>query len=92
MGIFIGHPWLAAVIGAILLGLGSRKGRRTAVGAGLLWLLYALYETGMRLSWLCSGECNIRVDLLLLYPLLLVATIAAVAGLVRAHRATGPEA
>jgi hypothetical protein len=92
MGIFIEHPWLAAVIGAILLRLGSRKGRRAAVGAGLLWLPYALYETGMRLRWLCSGECNIRVDLLLLYPLLLVATIAAVAVLVRAHRATRPEA
>ena len=86
MGILIEYPWLAAVPGVILLGLGGRKGRRAAVGAGLFWLVYALYETGMRLRWLCSGECNIRVDLLLLYPLLLVATIAGVVSLVRASR------
>ena len=26
---------------------------------------------------LCSGECNIRVDLLLIYPILLIVTLAA---------------
>jgi hypothetical protein len=29
----------------------------------------------MKLRILCSGECNIRVDLLLFYPLLLVLTV-----------------
>jgi hypothetical protein len=46
--------------------------RRWVLGAAAAWLLYGLYEYGMRLRWLCSGECNIRVDLLLLYPALLV--------------------
>jgi hypothetical protein len=50
-------------------------------------LLYAVYETAMRLRWLCSGECNIRVDLLLIYPLLLAATVAAAVSLLRARRA-----
>jgi hypothetical protein len=30
----------------------------------------------MQIRVLCSGECNIRVDLLLIYPILLVYTIA----------------
>jgi hypothetical protein len=83
MAIFITYPWLAAVIGAIMIGLGRWRRRKTAVVVGGLWLLYALYETGMRLRWLCSGECNIRVDLLLLYPVLLVATVAGTMSLLR---------
>jgi hypothetical protein len=51
----------------------------------VVWLLYAAYETGMQQRWLCSGECNIRVDLLLIYPLLLVASAVATVGLVRAR-------
>ena len=30
----------------------------------------------MQIRVLCSGECNIRVDLLLIYPILLVYSIA----------------
>ncbi len=32
----------------------------------------------MQIRVLCSGECNIRVDLLLIYPILLVYSIAAI--------------
>ncbi len=31
-----------------------------------LWLLPVIYEAGVALT--CAGECNIRVDLLLLFP------------------------
>jgi len=37
----------------------------------------------MRLRWLCTGECNIRVDLLLIYPVLLVISGVAALGFVR---------
>jgi len=30
----------------------------------------------MQIRVLCSGECNIRVDLLLIYPVLLALTLA----------------
>ena len=30
----------------------------------------------MQIRVLCGGECNIRVDLLLIYPVLLVLTLA----------------
>ena len=86
MAIFTQYPWMAAVIGLLLVGLGRARGRRTAIVVGVIWLLYAAYETAMRLRWLCSGECNIRVDLLLIYPLLLAATVAGVVSLLRARR------
>jgi hypothetical protein len=62
MSIIIEYPILAAAIGAALVALGWRGRSRVAVGAGALWLLYALYELGMKRRWLCSGECNIRVE------------------------------
>ena len=45
--------------------LGRR--RRAAVAVGLVWLLYAVYETGMKQRWLCSGECNMPGDELIAY-------------------------
>lgn len=40
--------------------------RHLAVWA-LVWLAYALYEYLMLARVLCSGECNIRIDLLLIF-------------------------
>jgi hypothetical protein len=57
------------------------------VGAGVVWLLYALYETGMQQRWLCSGECNIWIDLLVIYPVLLIAVVVAGVSVLRAPRA-----
>lgn len=86
MAIFIQYPWLAALIGVFLVGLGQQRRRPTAIVVGVIWLLYAAYETAMRLRWLCSGECNIRVDLLLIYPLLLATTVVGVVSLLRTRR------
>ena len=86
MAIFIEHPVLAAAIGSVLLGLGLWLRRRVASGVGVLWLLYAVYELGMKRRWLCSGECNIRIDLLLIYPVLVIGLLAAAVSLLRAAR------
>jgi hypothetical protein len=83
MAILIEHPWLASVAGILLVALGRRTRHRTPVAVGGLWLLYAVYETGMQRRWLCSGECNIRIDLLVIYPLLLVGLVAAGISLLR---------
>jgi hypothetical protein len=64
MAIFIAYPLLAALAGVFLLGLGRLTRRRTPAVVGGLWLLYAAYEMGMHQRWFCSGECNIRIDLL----------------------------
>ncbi|GAC1430172.1 MAG: hypothetical protein NVSMB6_29170 [Burkholderiaceae bacterium] len=48
-----------------------------------IWLLYCFYEYAMKYRIMCSGECNIRIDLLVLYPLLLLASIVGLATVVR---------
>jgi hypothetical protein len=37
----------------------------------------------MQQRWLCSGECNIRVDLLVIYPALLIGLLVAALSLLR---------
>jgi formate hydrogenlyase subunit 3/multisubunit Na+/H+ antiporter MnhD subunit len=90
MAIFVEYPILAAVTGLVLLGLGRRIRRRVVAGVGVVWLLYGLYEFGMKQRWLCSGECDIRIDLLVIYPLLVLGLVAAAVSLVRAAAGTRP--
>jgi hypothetical protein len=83
LGIFIGWPALALVPAAAFgyFYIGRRSG--VVLVTALLWLAYFPYELGMKLRILCSGECNIRVDLLLLYPVLLVLTLVSIVVIVR---------
>jgi hypothetical protein len=92
MAILVQYPYLAAVIGVLVLALGLRTRHRTPAGVGVVWLLYALYETAMQQRWLCSGECNIRIDLLVIFPALLIGLVAAGVSLLRAPRAARPPA
>ncbi|HEY8196428.1 MAG TPA: hypothetical protein VIG04_05595 [Gemmatimonadales bacterium] len=77
MGVFMAYPWLAAVVGVLFVTLGWMVRRWGVVTIGVMWVLYAAYETGMKQRWLCTGECNIRVDLLLIYPILILSSIGA---------------
>jgi hypothetical protein len=83
MAIFIEYPALAAAVGLLLLGLGRWARRRVVIGTGVAWLFYALYEFGMKRRWLCSGECNIRIDLLVISPVLLISLVVAAVGMLR---------
>ena len=68
----VAYPWIAyAMAGAF----------------ALLWAGYAIYESLMKARVLCSGECNIRVDLLVIYPALVAGLVAAVVSLLRAPSA-----
>jgi hypothetical protein len=75
--LFIARPWLALLPAAAFLLLYQATRRRVVAVAAVTWLCYALYEYGMHRRWLCSGECNIRIDLLLIYPSLLAISAAA---------------
>ena len=44
--------------------------------AALLWIAFVPYELWYRAN--CTGECNIRADLVLLLPVLLVVSLAAI--------------
>lgn len=76
--ILIEYPWLAAIIAcAFLIFWQVRRHRLMAVTA-LMWTAYLVYESLMRWRILCTGECNIRVDLLLIYPVLGVMSVVAI--------------
>lgn len=77
LGIMIAYPWMAFAAAAVFGALWLWRRARAAAVATVLWLAYGGYETLMHMRVLCTGECNIRVDLLLLYPLLLVASLVA---------------
>ena len=93
MAFFIQSPWLALIPAALFLAAYGPSRRRLVLVTGVLWLLYALYELAMKRRILCTGECNIRVDLLLVYPLLallsLVAAIQALRTALRRSKAEG---
>jgi hypothetical protein len=67
---------VAFVVGVAFAALWLTTRMRGALAAGIAWLLYAPYECLMYARVLCSGECNIRVDLLLLWPVLLGISLA----------------
>ena len=77
MGILIIAPWLALVPALLLAVVGKLRGRRLALWVAAVWVVYMLYELGMKYRILCGGECNIRIDLLVIYPLLLGLTAVA---------------
>jgi hypothetical protein len=85
LAIFIAAPVLA-LVPALMFGVVHwRRPRRALLVAAIAWAVYFLYEEGMRRRILCTGECNIRVDLLLVYPLLLAFSLAAVVRAIRSR-------
>jgi ABC-type transport system involved in cytochrome c biogenesis permease subunit len=80
-GILVESPLLALIPAALFLAAARIRRSRISGVAGTAWIVYTLYELGMRARWLCSGECNIRVDLLAIYPALAVLSLVAVVAL-----------
>ena len=71
----LGIPAFAVVLGLLFVACFRQTQARLALVTGSLWILYGIYEYLMQIRVLCSGECNIRIDLLLIYPILLVYSI-----------------
>ena len=86
LGVFVEYPWLALLPAVVFGTIGFRRNRAVAWVTAVAWLVYAVYEEAMARRILCSGECNIRVDLLLLYPALLMLSLVAVFSALRARR------
>lgn len=78
LGMFIGWPFLALIPFAAFAWLFYRRRRSVILVASVSWLVYFPYELGMKIRLLCSGECNIRIDLLLFYPILLLISVLAI--------------
>lgn len=76
------EPLLALLPAALFLLPALLLKRRAFWFAASVWLLYAMYEFAISQRILCSGECNIRADLLLIAPVLLTLTMWAVFALI----------
>lgn len=77
MGFFIIFPSGAAFIGFIYLRMFYKIKAVFSLITGLLWISYSIYEYLMYSRILCTGECNIRIDLFIIYPLFIVASLLA---------------
>jgi hypothetical protein len=73
MAVLIEHPLLALGPSDVLFYLFLVSRNRFILIVAIVWLAYVPYEYGMKYRILCSGECDIRIDLLLIYPVLAVA-------------------
>ena len=75
----------AAVVFTLALGMlwsGTRD--RRLLRATVAWGVYAVYEYLMHARVLCSGDCGIRVDLLVIVPVLIGLALWAVGTVVGA--------
>lgn len=78
IGIMIAYPWLAIGLAIGLFWLWASRKQRIVLVSAVMWILYGIYEYLISARILCSGECNIRIDLVLIYPILIVSTAVAV--------------
>ena len=76
-GFFVQWPLAALAPAALFLAAYFWKRGALCGLASTLWVVYTGYELLMKWRLLCSGECNIRVDLLVLYPALFLVSLAA---------------
>jgi hypothetical protein len=81
----------ALLISACFAALWAKWHFPGSAAAAVAWLLYAAYEYLMYARVLCSGECNIRVDLLLLWPALLAVSLMVPVRLLRRRTRRAPS-
>ena len=67
----------AGIMAVIHLVAGWQRPRRAVIVSGILWLLYAIWERQVATGVLCDADCNIRVDLAFIFPILALATLSA---------------
>ena len=77
MNVFAIAAGMMAVIHLVALMAGWQRPRLAVIVSGILWLLYAVYERLVATGVLCDANCNIRVDLVLFFPILGIATFCA---------------
>lgn len=70
-----------AAVGALYFVIAAvRQPRPGRFIAAIAWLAYAAYEYFIANGVLCDANCNIRVDLLLVWPLLFCASLFGIYG------------
>ena len=67
---------IALVVAGMLFWLWRRSGRAIVLVAAIVWLAYPLWEFALQIP---APDVNIRVDLLLIYPILLITGVLGLA-------------
>jgi hypothetical protein len=67
--------FVAAAVALYFAGAALQRPRPGVIVAAIVWLLYAVYEFFIANGTLCDAKCNIRVDLLLIWPLVGIASL-----------------
>jgi hypothetical protein len=80
----------AALLAGYFLDGAIKHPRPAAILAAILWPLYALYEFLIAYGVLCDAKCNIRVDVILFWPLLLIVSVIGLRSLDRARLPPAP--
>jgi hypothetical protein len=69
--LLVDYPTLIFIPIILFAALALWSGSRTAWAATAAWMLYVVYELGMKAGEFCSGEaCTKRTPLYVVYPLL----------------------
>ncbi len=71
MAVFIEFPYGGLIVAVVFLLIWRLADVKSAAVTGVVWLGYTFYEALFYLRILCQGDCNIRLDLLLIYPALI---------------------
>ncbi len=74
--VLIDYPLLILVPIVVLAALSSESGSRTGWAVTGLWVLYFVYELGIKYEVLCT-DCIRRTEMYVVYPLLALATAVA---------------
>ena len=85
MSFLVDHYWIIGFVAAVLavLAFGLQIGGRFFKIGAAIWIAYAAWEGAVQYL---TPNANIRIDLLVIWPLLLLASILAIIGLVRGGR------
>jgi len=86
---FIQWPLGAFIPAAAFAAAFAWNRRILTLAPAVAWALYAVLETLNKARITCSGECNIRVDLLVIYPALWILSIAGIVGLFMGRKRRG---
>lgn len=72
---FVTQPYIALIPALFFAFLYFQFRNKVILSTSALWIVYAAYEALHYVRILCSGECNIRIDLVLIYPVLILLSI-----------------
>lgn len=80
------YPLLALLPAACFFMLGYMSQRTVVWAAGWAWAAFAAYGVLLQKGVLCASGCESRIDLLLIYPFLLVISVVAALSALRGRK------